>query len=208
MPRAMKHGHTAGGQTTAEYRIWNGMLRRTTKPSEPAFPLYGGRGIGVCDRWLSFENFLADMGPRPSAKHSLDRIDNDAGYSPENCRWATQREQCANMRKNRWLTFDGRTQIIADWARETGLPSGTISNRLALGWSVERALTTPARPPAKPKVLQGRFRSTCRAGHPLDDENTAYTTRGDGRISRRCKTCKREAERRGYHRRRYGAATP
>jgi hypothetical protein len=85
-PRKIKHGHAQKGKRSGEYRSWTGAKARTTNPNTRDWKNYGGRGIRMCDRWLnSFENFLADMGPKPSPKHSLDRIDNDGNYEPGNC---------------------------------------------------------------------------------------------------------------------------
>lgn len=122
------------------------MKDRCHNPNSPAFDRYGGRGIRVCERWRdSFANFFTDMGPRPTPKHSLDRIDNSGNYKPENCRWATDVEQAQNMRKNRFLTHDGRTLCASEWARVIGVKPGTLERRLNAGWSVERALTEPLR---------------------------------------------------------------
>jgi hypothetical protein len=119
------------------------MLRRCTTPTNPSYPSYGGRGVKVCDRWKdSFENFLADMGPRPEGC-SLDRIDNDGNYTPENCRWSTRREQNRNTQRTRMLTHPvtGVTRCLKDWARTLGITHSTLRERLARGWTLDRALT-------------------------------------------------------------------
>jgi hypothetical protein len=133
---------------SSEYAIWQSMKNRCNNPNVLAFPSYGGRGIKVCDRWLGpsgFQNFFADMGPRPSKKHSLDRIDNNGDYCPENCRWATKIQQANNTRANRILEFSGKAQTLAQWAEETGLSHTAILLRLKRGWSIDKALTTPLR---------------------------------------------------------------
>ncbi|CAL62406.1 Hypothetical protein HEAR2273 [Herminiimonas arsenicoxydans] len=136
-------GTTHGKSKTSEYKSWFGMTARCTQPDHAAYANYGGRGITVCDHWRLFENFLADMGPRPSKQHSLDRIDNSKGYSPENCRWTTSINQNRNRRDNQLLTFNGKTQTISAWAEETGIGMNTIRLRIKNhGWSIERALTT------------------------------------------------------------------
>jgi hypothetical protein len=138
------HGETIKG--TSEYTSWKSMLQRCSDPNSTNYPRYGGRGITVCDRWKhSFENFLADMGRKPSSKHSIEREENEGNYEPANCRWATSKEQSRNRRSNRMLTLNGRVQCLADWADETGLSYKTIQSRLLRGWSEEKTLTTPVK---------------------------------------------------------------
>jgi hypothetical protein len=126
-----------------EYTVWSSMRARCRDLKNKR---YGGRGIGVCNRWDSFAAFLSDMGPRPSSKHSIDRKDNDGNYTPENCRWATRKEQMANMSRNRRLTFKGETMLLIEWERRTGLNGATIQSRIDAGMSVEDALTLPPNP--------------------------------------------------------------
>jgi len=121
------------------------MLSRCTSPTKREFPDYGGRGITVCVRWMEFPNFLADMGERPAGM-TLDRIDNDKGYEPGNCRWATPKEQSRNTRANRMVEAFGRTQCLAAWAEECGLKWWTLYARLFVyRWPVEDALTRPVK---------------------------------------------------------------
>lgn len=122
------------------------MRQRCSDPNHVDAHNYLGRGITVCDRWQSsFANFLADMGRRPSPRHTIDRIDNDKGYSPENCRWATPAEQGLNRRGNRRLTYRDETLTLTEWAHRVGLSRDVLKARLALGWSIDRALTEPSR---------------------------------------------------------------
>lgn len=136
------------------------MRQRCNNPNNAGYSNYGGRGITVCARWDRFETFLEDMGPRPSLLHSLDRIDNDGSYTPENCRWALQKIQGNNQRRNRVLTYEGRSQTIAQWAQERKWREGIIHGRLALGWSVEKTLSEPVNEHAYPRgttfTLNGR----------------------------------------------------
>lgn len=134
---------THGRSKDPIYRTWASMWNRCTNPNSADFAGYGARGICVCRRWKSFENFLEDMGERPFGK-SLDRIKTNKGYCPSNCRWATGIEQAQNQCTNVRLSFRGETLVLAEWARRLGFKKSTaIRRRLKSGWSVERALTTP-----------------------------------------------------------------
>lgn len=140
---AKKHLTTHGKCKTREYEVWSGMRERCENPMDHKYPSYGARGIKVCERWKTFENFLSDMGPRPSAQHSIDRKDNNGDYSAENCRWATRKEQARNRRDNHFLEFDGKRLTIAEWSELTGIRYDNIKNRINnLGWSVQKTLTT------------------------------------------------------------------
>ena len=122
------------------YLAWGGMLQRCENPKDPSYRNYGGRGITVCEQWHDFVVFYADMGDPPTGL-SLDRIDNDGNYEPENCRWASLSEQQRNCRHNHLVTFQGKTQCLAAWAQEVSINQSTIQRRLHRGWSVRRALT-------------------------------------------------------------------
>lgn len=124
------------------YSVWQAMHRRCYHPQDPNFPYYGGRGIRVCERWNDLANFLADMGHPPEGM-SIGRIDNDGPYETSNCRWETQEQQNENTRRNRYVTWDGRTQTIKAWAQELDMEPRRISERLSRGWSAERTMTTP-----------------------------------------------------------------
>ena len=136
------HGGSVIGNRKAEYNIWSGVIKRCTNPKCRAWKNYGGRGITICDRWRhSFANFLADVGERPSIKHSLDRYpDQNGNYEPGNVRWATAKEQCRNKRNNRLITLNGETRCVAEWADVLGLKASVISNRLHFGATPEQAL--------------------------------------------------------------------
>lgn len=142
--RRMKYIH--GGSYTPEYDAWKAMIQRCTNVKNPSYFRYGARGITVCTAWRkSFQRFLEDMGPRPSPQHTLERVDNSAGYSPENCIWATHSEQARNTRHNRRITFRGQSRSVGEWAEVVGIRAGTISWRIRSGWSILRALTEPVR---------------------------------------------------------------
>lgn len=127
------------------HNSWCGMIQRCTNPKNPKWHRYGGRGIKVCDRWLKFENFYEDMGEKPKGL-SIDRINNDGDYCPENCRWATPKEQARNKSTSRNITFNGRTQTLEAWSEEIGISSRALECRLfRLGWEVEKAFTIQPR---------------------------------------------------------------
>lgn len=135
---------THGLRHTKEYTAWANMWRRCADVSRPEYKNYGGRGITVCERWRLFENFIVDMGPKPSIKHTLDRYPNNNGnYEPGNCRWATRTENNRNTRVVKMLMYGGVVKPLPQWAEELGLPKGTVQSRLRLGWSVEKTLSTP-----------------------------------------------------------------
>lgn len=146
--RNYKHGHTKHNNImTPEFSSWLSMKGRLTDKTYHAREHYIRRGITICDRWLDknngFKNFYADMGNRPPGT-SLDRIDNDKGYYPENCRWATHKQQMNNTSSNKMITYKGTTLNQTQWAERLGLPnSNVILKRLKRGWSVEKTLTTP-----------------------------------------------------------------
>lgn len=131
-----------GGCNLPEYESWRHMTSRCRWSGNAWFSCYGGRGISVCDRWLhSFPNFYLDMGPKPSPHHTIERVNNNGNYEPGNCRWATPSEQSLNTRRNRRLTFDGKTLTIMEWSKITGLHRNTLSERIKSGWPTELALT-------------------------------------------------------------------
>lgn len=123
-----------------EYKIWVSMLSRCNNKDDKRYGSYGGRGIGICSRWLDVENFISDMGSRPSPKHSIDRIDNDGNYSPENCRWATREEQARNKRNSIVIEIDGARIPLADATGMTGVKYATALWRLHQGWPTSKIL--------------------------------------------------------------------
>lgn len=144
----LRHGHSKTGQpVTREYQAWQNMIIRCENLKLPCRSRYGGRGISVCARWRnSFEAFFADMGPRPSPKHSLDRYpNNDGNYEPGNCRWATRAEQARNTSGNSYIQYAGDRLCESDWCARLGVSPGTVRRRLAMGWSVADAVTRPPR---------------------------------------------------------------
>lgn len=141
--RNARHGYAARGSKLPEHNVWCRMRQRCANPKCSDFPLYGGRGIKVCERWDSFDAFISDMGMRPSRKHSIDRIDVNGNYEPGNCQWSTVEAQANNKRNTRHLTLNGETKRLRDWAMALGIKRSTLQDRLSMGWSDERTLTTP-----------------------------------------------------------------
>lgn len=142
--RGTTHGKSRKG-ASGEYTCWLNIKGRCLNSHDSEYHNYGGRGIAVCASWLeSFEQFYADMGPRPSSKHSIDRIDNNGNYCKENCRWATSREQSRNRRNNRVVVHNGISMVLTDWASHCGIHYDCLRARLDLGWTVKDALTTPS----------------------------------------------------------------
>ena len=149
--RATEHGHCKSGKRTRTYHTWVSMIQRCENQKHKQYIDYGGRGISVCAAWrTSFEQFLFDIGERPHGM-TLNRIDNNQGYSSENCNWSDKTEQQNNMRSNTLLSFQDVTHTIAEWTRIKGYSRTLIDTRLRLGWSTEKALSTPVKPHAKYK---------------------------------------------------------
>lgn len=143
MSRARNTSH--GMSYEPEYARWVSMCQRCHCDWHPNFKDYGGRGIRVCDRWRnSFEEFIKDMGYRPSAKHSIDRINNNGNYEPGNCRWATPKEQQRNMRSNKVYTINGASRCMAEWAEIYGVKYKLVKDRLRSGKTIVEALTLPS----------------------------------------------------------------
>lgn len=132
---------THGASKTIEHATWCRIIDRCENKKLPCYKNYGGRGIKVCARWRhSFENFLEDMGYRPSNDHSIDRIDNEKGYSPSNCRWALRSEQMRNTRRKRVVTLNGKKMLLIEAAEIYGVNYGSVKWRLRQGQTVEQAL--------------------------------------------------------------------
>ena len=137
----MKHGM----RNTRVYSIWSSMKNRCKNVNQTSYKYYGGRGIAVCSEWEDFETFYADMGDPPDSA-SIDRIDNDGDYCPENCKWVTRKEQARNRRNNVLVNVGGISLTIAEWAEKTGKTRGLIWGRFVRhGWSARDAVFKPVR---------------------------------------------------------------
>jgi|ERR1035437_1728445 hypothetical protein len=142
----MTHGHSIGKQRTHEFSCWIHMRNRCSNPKHKNWHRYGGRGITVCDDWEnSYEDFFDHIGPAPSRKHSIERIDTDGNYEPGNVCWATQKEQANNMHTNRKIEFKGETKNLSQWADIYNISPSVVRSRLVIGWDIGRALTEPLR---------------------------------------------------------------
>jgi len=141
--RLLMHGETVGGNSRT-YRIWANMISRCTNPNSDSYKYYGAKGIKVCEKWRKFSNFLDDMG-RAIDSMSIDRVNCDGDYEPDNCRWATSYEQANNKRNSVFLILNGDTKTMSEWSRFTGISVSTIHSRLKKGWSTNDALTKPVR---------------------------------------------------------------
>jgi hypothetical protein len=144
---------THGKHNMPEYQVWRSMKKRCLNPNHDSYKNYGERGIKVCERWLnSFENFISDMGERPSPKHSIDRINNNMNYETNNCRWATQTEQLNNTRFNVRIEHNGQNLTLAQWAKILNCDDGLIAARInKQKWDVKKAIETPVRKKQKNK---------------------------------------------------------
>lgn len=141
--RSWKHGYSSGKNRTRIYRIWRNMMNRCYLPTLPAYKDYGGRGILVCDRWHEFLNFLEDCEILNTSKLTIDRIDNNKGYSPENCRFVTAKVQTRNTRTNTWLKLFGKTRLLVEWAEQYNVKASVLRKRLKRGHYLFDALTRP-----------------------------------------------------------------
>jgi hypothetical protein len=142
-----RHGHCSSLTRADGYSSYQQMKERCLNPEHKSYHNYGGRGIRICDRWLDpqngLENFLQDMGGRPSQEYSIERNCLDSDYCPENCRWATKKEQARNKRNTVLLAHNGKTQCVVAWAEELGIHPNNIYGRLRRGWSVEDTIVSP-----------------------------------------------------------------
>lgn len=190
------------------YSVWQGMRRRCLNPNFKQWNDYGGRGITICPEWDDFHQFVADMGPRPSKAHSLDRLDNDRSYAPSNCRWATKREQMLNRRITLKVEIEGREYLVADLAKQYGMKPDTIKDRVAKGMSLSEVtaktrytFTGGVKKAVAARVANQLSRTHCKNGHEWTPENT-----GQQKGGRRCKACHREKVRRQNLRKRLSEA--
>jgi hypothetical protein len=147
-----RKGNTKHGLANSlTYGSWCNLIQRCTNPRHPKYNDYGGRGITVCKRWSKFENFLADMGEKPAPRMSVERKNNNRGYTPSNCVWATNNVQASNRRSTRLITHAGETLTATQWSYRLGGTKHLVKGRLKLGWNVSDAVTI--------KIYKGRNRN-------------------------------------------------
>jgi hypothetical protein len=142
LAKITKHGQAYGKNGSKTYTAWAQMKSRCDNPNNRFYACYGGRGIGYCESWKNFEDFLADMGEAPEGL-TLDREDNSKGYSKANCRWASRKTQQNNRRNTRMIEFEGKSWPKQEIAEKFGIDPHTLMNRLKRGWTIEKALTFP-----------------------------------------------------------------
>jgi hypothetical protein len=153
---SVQGSRTHGKSNTAIYLVYKAMVNRCNRKSDPTYARYGARGIRC--QWKTFADFYRDMGDRPGPEYTIERKDNNGPYCKENCRWATRTEQANNRRTSAWLTYQGETRTLMQWARHFGIPDHRIHARLRLGWTVDEALTVRLR--GKPSVRIARPRAS------------------------------------------------
>jgi hypothetical protein len=181
------------------YSTWGNMKARCLNPNAPKYHRYGGRGITICDRWLNdFWSFAADMGEKPTPEHTMDRIDNDGHYTPDNCRWATRKEQQRNTRSVLWVEIDGVKYRAQDLGEKAGILSRTIKDRVNRGLGLDEVLT-PGKihhrsdgTNFKKAWDRKRSQTHCKRGHEFTPENTYIGTKGE-RCCRICVNAKGQA---------------
>lgn len=200
--KKLTHREKHGFASSSTYGIWCSLKQRCRNPNNKFFPYYGGRGIDYCERWEKFENFLSDMGERPEGL-TIERIENSLGYSPENCKWATRKEQQRNRRGCVYVEHNGQRKTLIEWYEELGIPHQTLSQRVLLGWAAEKILSLEKFTTTAGLALGGKAsgerqkaKTHCPYGHEYTPENIAPQGKdGKGRSCRKCRAI-RESERR------------
>lgn len=187
---ARKHSESARGRTP-EYRSWSTTRTRCNNPASDDYSNYGGRGISVCERWDCYENFLADMGRRPSAAHSLDRIDRDGDYAPDNCRWSDKREQRLNSRNIRWVQLGDDVVCVKDAAKRLGIGVATAHDWLKRG-KLHTVIAPNHGEPVRERPPNARVRDMRRGSSDSTSGEAAGARRRCGALEGR-RTCARLA---------------
>ena len=161
-----RHYEHHGMTNMPEYQAWRNVIGRTANPKAAGYCRYGGRGIKICKEWVeSFTAFYEHVGPRPSPKHSLDRIDNNGNYEPGNVRWVTRKKQQQNLRTNFNITHNGETKCLREWARLSGVAKETIRRRILMGWTTKKALTPAEKLPRGQHCYEAKSKEECARLH-------------------------------------------